>query len=282
MVCSVKLERVSYRYPYSPGDALADVSLSVEGGKVLCLTGPNGSGKSTLAQIVAGLIQPCGGSIYLDSVCLTGKKDLARLRKRVAMLFQNSEDQLFAETVYSDISFGPKKRGVKGAELTRRVKEASEIIGLDIEKLGTRSPFSLSGGEKRKVALAGIIAMEPEILILDEPFTGLDYGGKRALTTALKRFLKERGAGILIITHDISDVWEISDTYCLLSNGKIRGIWGRHELTSFLKIASEENSGFSQWEQIVLRMSKAGIELRNPLEPESIAESLINHKKSKK
>lgn len=282
MVCSVRLERVSYRYPHSTSDAIAEVSLSVDSGKVLCLMGPNGSGKSTLAQIVAGLIQPSRGNIYLNDVRLAQKKDSIKLRKRVAMLFQNPEDQLFSETVYSDISFGPRNRGIKGGELLRRVRKASEIVGLDIEKLGARSPFALSGGEKRKVALAGIIAMEPEILILDEPFAGLDYGGKSTLTAVLKRFLKENGAGILIVTHDICEVWEISDTFCLLSNGKISGIWGGHDLTSFISIARIERADLSQWGQIVSKVLAAGIEVKNPLEPRSIAESLIKQKKREK
>ncbi len=275
MVFSVTLDRVSYKYPYSAMPALRDVSLCVERGKVLSIMGLNGSGKSTLAQIVAGLIQPSSGEIFLNGARIKGKSDLADLRRQVAMLFQNPEDQLFADTVYSDISFGPKKRGVKGSELHDRIKKASETVGLDIDRIGSRSPFSLSGGEKRKAALAGLLAIEPEILVLDEPFTGLDFESKKSLLSALKRFLDENGAGILIVTHNISEVCEISDTYCHLSGGKIIGTWDKRVFASFLKSARTEKVDLSQWGSVILRLAEAGREVKNPLDARSVAKAFI-------
>ena len=196
------LEVKNLSHMYSAGTpfehkALNDVSFCVEPGEFIGVIGHTGSGKSTLIQHLNGLLKPTSGQVILDGVDIWSSKKVTRqARFRVGLVFQYPEYQLFEETVYRDIAFGPKNMGLKDAEVDRRVREAAGFVGLTEEQLKA-SPFELSGGQKRRVAIAGVIAMEPEILILDEPTAGLDPSGREEILSNIQTYRRKKNAAIL-------------------------------------------------------------------------------------
>ena len=217
------LEIKDLSHVYSPGTpfehrALEGVSFSVEPGEFIGIIGHTGSGKSTLIQHLNGLLKPTSGSVLLEGVDIWSNKKITRqARFRVGIVFQYPEYQLFEETVYRDIAFGPKNMGLKEAEVDRRVREAAGFVGLTEEQLQV-SPFELSGGQKRRVAIAGVIAMEPEVLILDEPTAGLDPVGREEILSNIQAYRKAKNAAILMVSHSMSDVARITDRL-LVMNG---------------------------------------------------------------
>ena len=201
--------------------ALDDMNFSVEAGEFIGIIGHTGSGKSTLMQHLNGLLKPTSGKVLLDGKDIWSDKKLTRqARFRVGLVFQYPEYQLFEETVYKDISFGPKNMGLSREEVDRRVREAAGFVGLSEEQL-QMSPFDLSGGQKRRVALAGVIAMEPEILILDEPTAGLDPVGREEILANIQAYRKAKNATIMMVSHSMSDVARLTDRLLVLSGAKI-------------------------------------------------------------
>ena len=200
--------------------ALNDVSFSVERGEFIGIIGHTGSGKSTLMQHMNGLLKPTSGKILLDGKDIwTDKATTRQSRFRVGLVFQYPEYQLFEETVYKDIAFGPKNMGLDSAEVDRRVREAAGFVGITDAQLEV-SPFDLSGGQKRRVALAGVIAMEPRLLILDEPAAGLDPRGRREILTGIKEYQRNTGNSVLIISHSMEDMAIYCDRVIVLSDGE--------------------------------------------------------------
>ena len=201
--------------------ALDDMNFSVEAGEFIGIIGHTGSGKSTLMQHLNGLLKPTSGKVLLDGKDIWSDKKLTRqARFRVGLVFQYPEYQLFEETVYKDISFGPKNMGLSREEVDRRVREAAGFVGLSEEQL-QMSPFDLSGGQKRRVASAGVIAMEPEILILDEPTAGLDPVGREEILANIQAYRKAKNATIMMVSHSMSDVARLTDRLLVLSGAKI-------------------------------------------------------------
>ena len=201
--------------------ALDDMNFSVEAGEFIGIIGHTGSGKSTLMQHLNGLLKPTSGKVLLDGKDIWSDKKLTRqARFRVGLVFQYPEYQLFEETVYKDISFGPKNMGLSREEVDRRVREAAGFVGLSEEQL-QMSPFDLSGGQKRRVAIAGVIAMEPEILILDEPTAGLDPVGREEILANIQAYRKAKNATIMMVSHSMSDVARLTDRLLVLSGAKI-------------------------------------------------------------
>jgi energy-coupling factor transport system ATP-binding protein len=220
---SIEFSRVSFSYHKGTPlekQALRDISLSLLPGEWKAVVGHTGSGKSTLAQLCNALLLPEGGRIEKDSrsYAAMDKKELRLLRREVGLVFQYPEQQFFAETVEEEISFAPKNWGVPPEELPRRVGEALEMVGFPRE-LSSRSPFALSGGQKRRVAIASVLAGEPDFLVLDEPTTGLDARGKRELLLLLES-LRRRGMGILHITHDLDVALSWCDRVLVLHQGE--------------------------------------------------------------
>ncbi len=200
-------------------DALKDVSFSVERGEFIGVIGHTGSGKSTLMQHLNGLLKPTSGEILLDGKNIWADKKLTRQsRFRVGLVFQYPEYQLFEETVYKDIAFGPKNMGLKQTEVDRRVREAAEFVGITPAQLEA-SPFDLSGGQKRRVAIAGVIAMEPEVLILDEPTAGLDPEGREAILENIRSYQREMNATIMMVSHSMSDVARLAERLLVMNDG---------------------------------------------------------------
>lgn len=201
--------------------ALKDVSFSVERGEFIGVIGHTGSGKSTLMQHLNGLLKPTSGEILLDGKDIWSDKKLTRQsRFRVGLVFQYPEYQLFEETVYQDIAFGPKNMGLSSEEIDRRVREAAGFVGVSDEQL-TASPFDLSGGQKRRVAIAGVIAMEPEILILDEPTAGLDPEGREDILRNIEDYRQAKNATIMMVSHSMNDVARLAQRLLVMNDATL-------------------------------------------------------------
>ena len=220
------LQVQNLNYIYSIGtpfqhQALEDVSFSVKRGEFIGIIGHTGSGKSTLMQQLNGLLKPTSGQIMLDGKDIwTDKKLTRQARFRVGLVFQYPEYQLFEETVYKDIAFGPKNMGLSAEEIDRRVREAAEIVGLTQMQLEV-SPFDLSGGQKRRVAIAGVIAMEPEILILDEPTAGLDPKGREEILENIEDYRRKHNATIMMVSHSMDDVARLTDRLLVMNGSRL-------------------------------------------------------------
>ncbi|MBL7575604.1 energy-coupling factor transport system ATP-binding protein [Peptoniphilus asaccharolyticus DSM 20463] len=202
--------------------ALDKVSLKIEKGEFIGLIGHTGSGKSTLIQHLNGLIKPTEGEIYIDGKNISSKEvKLQEIRQSVGLVFQYPEYQLFEETIEKDIAFGPKNQGFDSEEVTKRVKEAMDSVGLDYETLKDRSPFELSGGQKRRVAIAGVLAMQPKLLILDEPTAGLDPAGRDEILGEIREIFSKREITIIVVSHSMEDMAEIADRIVVMNRGKL-------------------------------------------------------------
>ncbi len=220
----LELRDLSYVYgmktPFEK-KAVDKVTLSIEKGEFIGIIGHTGSGKSTLVQMLNGLIRPTGGQVLLDGTDIWEKpKEIRKIRFRVGMVFQYPEYQLFDETVYKDISFGPKNMGKSGDELDFAVRKAAEFAGLKDELLN-KSPFDLSGGEKRRAAIAGVIAMDPEVLILDAPTAGLDPMGRELLLSQIMQYHRERKNTVLLVSHSMEDIARVADRIIVMNNSKL-------------------------------------------------------------
>jgi ABC-type cobalt transport system, ATPase component len=221
----IEVKDLSYTYDKNVKNsphAINGVSFSVSDGEFIGIIGATGSGKSTLIQHLNGLIKPDRGAVFVDGedINQTKKKKLRKLRFDVGLVFQYPEYQLFEETVERDIAFGPKNMGLSEDEIAQRVRHAAELVGLTPNIL-SKSPFDLSGGEKRKAAIAGVLAMKPKVLILDEPAAGLDPVSRRAILNAVKALHKAEGITVLLVSHNMDDVAELSDRIMVLANGTL-------------------------------------------------------------
>jgi energy-coupling factor transport system ATP-binding protein len=209
--------------PGSPFErkALDNVNLSIENGEFVALIGHTGSGKSTLIQHINGLLKPSSGKIIIDGVDITSSKvKLNEIRKKVGLVFQYPEYQLFEETIERDIAFGPKNLGLKDEEIAKRVKRAMNMVDLDYETYKDKSPFDLSGGQKRRVAIAGVVAMEPKVLILDEPTAGLDPKGRDDILEKIVQLRKEYNMTIILVSHSMEDVAKVATRVLVMHDGK--------------------------------------------------------------
>ena len=222
---SISVKNLNYIYnPGMPGEtvALSDVSFDVADGTILGIIGHTGSGKSTLLQHLNGLIKPTSGEVFIDGECITdGKAKMTDIRRKVGLVFQYPEYQLFEETVSKDVAFGPKNLGLSEEEQVERVKRAIGLVGLDYNEIKDLSPFELSGGMKRRVAIAGVIAMDPKILILDEPTAGLDPSAHRDILAMVRRIHEEMGIILIFVSHNMADIAEMSDRVMVMSGGKV-------------------------------------------------------------
>ena len=222
---SIVLDHVSYTYmpdtPYQR-EALRDISLTIAPGEFIGIIGHTGSGKSTLVQHLNGLLQPTSGNVKVDDVDLKGKTAGQKLvRQRVGMVFQYPEHQLFEETIFDDIAFGPRNLGLTADEVTQRVEEAMERVGLPPAEYASRSPFRLSGGQMRRVAIAGVIALKPEYLILDEPSAGLDPRGRDEIFEQILQLYHSTGMAVVLVTHNMEDVARLAKRLLVMNRGRI-------------------------------------------------------------
>ena len=220
---AIKAEKLNYRYDDTLDESafsLKDISFKVERGTCLGIIGRTGSGKSTLIRLLNGLQKVSSGKLYIDDIDVTDKRaDLKAIRSKVGIVFQQPEYQLFAETVREDIAFGPRNMGLPEEEISKRIDEIAEVLG--ISEILDKSPFELSGGEQKKVSIAGIISMEPDILVLDEPTAGLDPASRRFIIRWLKKYLSDDIKTVIIISHAMEDIVEISENVMVLKNGAV-------------------------------------------------------------
>lgn len=221
---SISIENLKYVYmPGSPFEkvALNDVNLSIEEGEFVALIGHTGSGKSTLIQHINGLLKPTYGKIIIDGIDIASKSvKLSSIRKKVGLVFQYPEYQLFEETIEKDIAFGPKNLGLDDDEINKRVKKAMKIVGLDYDVYKDKSPFDLSGGQKRRVAIAGVVAMEPKVLILDEPTAGLDPKGRDEILERIRELKAEYNMTIILVSHSMEDVAKLATRVLVMHDSK--------------------------------------------------------------
>lgn len=262
------LEVKNLNYIYSKGtpfehQALDNVNFAVNRGEFIGIIGHTGSGKSTLMQQMNGLLKPTSGSVLLDGQDIWSDKKLTRqARFRVGLVFQYPEYQLFEETVYKDIAFGPKNMGLKPEEIDRRVREAAGFVGLTEKQLEV-SPFDLSGGQKRRVAIAGVIAMEPEVLILDEPTAGLDPVGRAEILGNIERYRKAKNATIMMVSHSMEDVARLTDRLLVMNGSRLAMDAAPGEVFTHAEELVEMGLNIPQVTQIFLHLRKMGVPVNN-------------------
>lgn len=273
------------KYVYSAGTpfehtALEDVSFSVNRGEFIGIIGHTGSGKSTLMQQLNGLLKPTSGSVILDGQDIWSDKKLTRqARFRVGLVFQYPEYQLFEETVYRDIAFGPQNMGLPAGEVDRRVREAAGFVGITDAQLQA-SPFDLSGGQKRRVAIAGVIAMEPEILILDEPTAGLDPSGRREILSNIAAYRKSKNATIMMVSHSMEDVARLTDRLLVLSGSRLAMDGTPDEIFAHTDELVNMGLNIPQVTQVFLHLRQMGLDVPGVYTIEQAVSALKNRKEA--
>lgn len=274
------LEVRNLDYIYSAGTpfehkALDNVSFALEPGEFVGIIGHTGSGKSTLMQQMNGLLKPTSGQVLLDGVDIWSDKKLTRqARFRVGLVFQYPEYQLFEETVYRDIAFGPKNMGLEEKEVDRRVREAAGFVGLTQAQLEV-SPFDLSGGQKRRVAIAGVIAMEPEVLILDEPTAGLDPVGRAEILGNIEAYRQAKNATIMMVSHSMEDVARLTDRLLVMNGSRLAMDGTPSEVFSRAQELLAMGLNIPQVTQVFLKLKKLGLDVKSVYTMEQAVAEII-------
>ena len=243
--------------------ALRGVTLSIEAGTFVGLLGPTGSGKSTLIQHFDALLRPTSGTVRVAGIDLSQPRaDVKTVRRKVGLVFQYPEHQLFEETVFDDVAYGPHNLGLATPEIQDRVHDALRLVGVDPDAFGRRSPFSLSGGEMRRVAIAGVLAMQPEVLVLDEPAAGLDPQGKQEILGQIRTLHRERGLTVILITHSMDEAAQLVDRIVVMNRGQVamdgpvRGIFRRADELAAIGL------GVPAITDLMLRLRRRGVAVR--------------------
>ena len=264
------LETKNLSYVYSDGTpfrvtAINNVNISIEKGEFVGIIGHTGSGKSTLVQHLNGLLTPSSGEVLLDGKNINESKITRRqARFKVGLCFQYPEYQLFESTVYKDISFGPKNMGLSEDEIDNRVKKAADFVGLKPDMLN-KSPFDLSGGEKRRVAIAGVMAMEPEIFILDEPSAGLDPRGRDMIAEMISGYRKTTGSTVIIVSHSMEDVAKSADKVLVMNKSEVEMFGTVNEVFSKVERLADIGLNVPQLTQIFLNLKHNGLAVRTDI-----------------
>ncbi len=263
------VENVAYTYKAgSPFEALAlkNINLTIESGEFVGLIGHTGSGKSTLVQHLNGLLLPTAGNVYVgDLDVVSNKGNLRQIRQRVGLVFQYPEHQLFEETVFSDVAFGPKNLGLEPGEVERRVKKALEMVRLDYETIKDRSPFALSGGQMRRVAIAGVLAMEPQILILDEPTAGLDPTGRDEILEEIAKMHSTLGITVILVSHNMEDVARYANRVVVMDQGQIAMDGSPREIFSQVEQLQSLGLGVPMVGVLMAKLKSLGYNLRGDI-----------------
>ena len=279
---AVELKKLSFTYsvktPFEKR-ALDNVDLAIEKGEFVGLIGATGSGKSTLIQHLNGLVKVQEGEAMVAGMNASDKKTLKKLRFTVGMVFQYPEYQLFEETVARDVAFGPKNMKLEKEEVDRRVRRAMEVVGLPYEEFAERSPFELSGGEKRRAAIAGVIAMEPEILVLDEPVAGLDPVGRREILALVRKLHEEVSPTVIMVSHYMDDIAEMADRIVALKDGRVVADGSPAEVFGAREKLAEAGLSLPTAARIADKLAARGIVLpRTIVTPVALADALAELK----
>ena len=261
---AIQIQQLSHTY--MPGSqlaypALGDLSLTIQDGEFLGIIGHTGSGKSTLIQHLNGLLLPTAGSVLVDGLDTREKKLRKQIRSLVGMVFQYPEYQLFEETVARDVAFGPKNMGLAEDEIATRVIEALRLVGLNPDEFAEKSPFELSGGEKRRAALAGILAMRPKYLVLDEPMAGLDPRGRHEILSLIESLRREFGTGIVMVSHSMDDVAMYADRIAVLDRGSLFMVGTPEDVFSHSEELLAMGLNLPQATQLVRALRARGVEI---------------------
>ena len=257
-------------YLYSVGTpfethALNKVNLEIEQGDLIGIIGHTGSGKSTLIQHLNGLLEPHAGKVFLDGKDIwtkENKKNIRQVRFAVGLCFQYPEYQIFEEDVYKEIAFGPKQMGLDEAEIDKRIKRSMQFVGLDFDKYSKKSPFDLSGGQKRKVAIASIIAMEPKVLILDEPCAGLDPKGRDVILNLIKTYQEKMGNTVLFVSHSMEDVAKLCKKVVVMNKGEVAFCGSVDEVYSHGEQLKKMGLNVPEITDIFLKLKASGIDCK--------------------
>lgn len=267
---SIVIKNLTYIYnedmPFA-SKALDNISFEIQDRDFVGIIGHTGSGKSTLIQHLNGLLRPSSGEIYINDFNITDPElNLTEIRKRVGVVFQYPEYQLFEETVEKDIAFGPTNLGLDEAEVKKRVKDSMEAVGLKYEEYKEKSPFELSGGQKRRVAIAGVIAMNPEVLILDEPTAGLDPGGRDEIFELIKTLHRENNITIILSSHSMDDMAKLAKTIIVMNHGKIEFIGTPREVFNSNAIRLKEiGLDIPQTIELAIKLREKGFDIRQDI-----------------
>lgn len=262
----LEFKNVSYIYgkktPFEKA-AVRNVSVTIKDNAVTGLIGHTGSGKSTLAQMMNALIKPTSGQVLLDGKDINGKEyNTPGVRFEVGLVFQYPEYQLFEETVYKDIAYGPKNMGLDDEEIDRRVRYAASFTGIS-EDLFEKSPFELSGGQKRRVAIAGVLAMDPKVLVLDEPAAGLDPRGRNEILSGLCKYRKERGNSLVIISHSMEDIAVYSDQIIAMSEGRVLVSGTPEQVFAQNELLTSSGLDIPQVTEVLTLLRKMGVNIND-------------------
>lgn len=257
--------------------ALDGISLDIGEGEFIGIIGPTGSGKSTLVQHFNGLNRPTQGDVVVDGLNLADKKvDLRAIRQSVGLIFQYPEHQLFEETVFADVAFGPKNQGVSEDKLRDRVYEALSLVGLAPEKIVDRSPFELSGGQMRRVAIAGVLAMRPKVLVLDEPTAGLDPRGRDELLAQLKQLHSKSGMTVILVSHSMEDIARVATRLVVLNGGKVVADGTPRSVFAQAKMLTSIGLGVPQVTELMLALRERGYNVPDvALTPEEACDIIL-------
>lgn len=264
---SIQVENIFHTYNKGNPDekvALKDVSFAVEDGEILGVIGHTGSGKSTMLQHLNGLLKPDRGRIVVSGTDITAQGiKLTEIRKKVGLVFQYPEYQLFEETVAKDVAFGPRNLGMSEDEINKTVRKSLEMVGLSYEELSERSPFELSGGQKRRVAIAGVIAMKPDVLILDEPTSGLDPFAHKEVLNMIKKIHRESSGIIIFVSHNMRDIAAMSDKVLVMDRGSVLAFGKANEI--FKQREMLRNAGLSTTPAAVLfdKLEDKGVKIHS-------------------
>lgn len=244
--------------------ALKDVNIEVKEGEFIGLIGHTGSGKSTLIQHLNGLVKPSSGEIVVNGYDISSSKsNLREVRKRVGLVFQYPEYQLFEETVAKDIAYGPTNLGLDEKEIDKRVRESMEAVGLNYDKVADKSPFELSGGQRRRVAIAGVIAMNPEVLILDEPTAGLDPMGREEILSEIKDLHEKKKITVILVSHSMDDISKIAEKIVVMDKGRVKMYDHVHEIFSRGEELKEVGLDVPQITALMAKLKEKGYELKD-------------------
>ena len=265
----IQIEHLTHTYmPGSPFSAVAlrDISLTIEDGELIGLLGHTGSGKTTLVQHLNGPIKPTEGKVLVDGLDTSDKNtSLLEVRRKVGLVFQYPEYQLFEETVAKDIAFGPKNLGLSEAEIDQRVRTAMEKVGLDYEEIAERSPFELSGGQMRRVAIAGVLAMQPKVLVLDEPTAGLDPAGRRSILDMIRQLHAAGGLTVIMVSHSMDDISTLATRLIVMSKGELAMTGTPREVFKNRELLSSIGLGVPQAAELAFQLREAGFQLPDDL-----------------
>lgn len=263
--------------------ALEDVSFTLQDGELFGIAGHTGSGKSTLVQHMNGLLNPTHGQVLVDGLDIANKQAAAEVRGRVGLVFQYPEHQLFAASVFEDVAFGPRNMGVAESELESVVRDALALVDLDYDVVGKMSPFELSGGQQRRVALAGVLAMQPSTLILDEPAAGLDPAARRELLALVQRLHKENGNTIVLISHNMDDLAALCDHVLVLNKGCVHALGSPTEVFSDAIAMKDIGLDVPAAQRVAAALAEQGIVLQRPsvglFTPESLVQAIVQRYK---